>query len=418
MKYAELFSPDAGAARDQVLDQMRRDDPIYWCEHESLRAWIITAYEDVYNLFMDERLRFGSARGELMKQSEEEQREFRPFIDALDHSMSYMPRERHKRLQKLLLESLSMKELKTLEPHIRLIIDQVIGDIATDKVVNLVSRFSYPIPAYVIANLVGIPDQDRQQFIEWTAALEAVFWPYDYDRFYRASHSLTAMMDYFRDLMPATVDRGANTFLARFGQAVNNAELTEEEALVSCAILMFAGHETTASVINAGIQLLAEQRPLLELLKTDHTLMPATAAELLRYKPAVGWMRRTAIEDFEYKGRHISKGDVLFLGTYAANRDPAYFPDPHRFDIHRQSAHASMTFGAGRHFCLGAALAKMEIELALSGLIEAFPDLDIEPSQIKCSPTRLLMQTVTDLPLTPRHPAAESNTPRPDEMMV
>lgn len=399
MKYPELLSPNAAQARDAVLDRMRREDPLYWCDHEAIRAWFVTRYDDVFELFKDERFEFGSTKAELLKQSKREQEEFQPLVVAMDNLMSAMPRERHKQVQKVLLEFLSMKFLKSFKDDIVAIVDKAIESISDEDEVNMVERFSYPIPAHVVASLLGIPREDWQQFIEWTSALQALFWPYDYERYSNANRCIAGMMDYFRDLMPRMADSGKECLLARLGEAVKGGVITEDEALVNSAIIMFAGHETTATVINEGIQLLFSQPGLLETLKEDPSLISKATTEILRYRPAVGWMRRTAMEDVEYQGIQIKKDSVLYLGTYAANRDPEYFPDPHRFDIHREFKNPSLTFGMGRHYCLGAALAQMEIELALSTLIERFPDMHLDLDRVKRSPTMMLMDAIVDLPL-------------------
>ena len=399
MKYPELLDPDGAARRDAVLDQMRREDPVYWCEHEAIRAWFVTAYDDVLTLFKDERLEFGSVKAELLKQPKAEQEELRSLEVAMDNLMSAMPRERHKKVQKILLEFLSMRVLKTFREDIATIVERTADEISGESEVNIVERFSYPIPAHVVATLLGVPRQDWDKFIEWSAALEALFWPYDYQRYRKADACMRGMMEYFKALMPRAVEHDKHSLLAKFGEAVKRGEVSEDEALVNCATIMFAGHETTATVINAGVCLLFEQPGLLDALRADTSLISKAALEILRYKPAVGWMRRTATQDMEFRGKHIKKDQVVYLGTYAANRDADTFPDPHSFNIHRDFKKPSLTFGVGRHYCLGAALAQMEIEMALSALIHRFPEMSLDLGRVKRSPAMMLMDAIVDLPL-------------------
>ena len=399
MKYSELFAPNSASVREDILDKMRADDPIFWCDHEAIRAWFVTRYDDVFTLFNDDRLEFGSVKAELLKQPKEQQEELQPLIITLDNLMSSMPRERHKKIQKILLEFLSMRFLKTFQGTITDIVDHAIDNIQNEPELNIVKHFSYPIPAHVVASMIGVPQQDWDKFISWSSAMEALFWPYDYQRYRKANDSINNMMKYFRELMPQTVIHNKESLLARFAKAVKDGEVTENEALVNCATMMFAGHETTATVINAGVSLLFEKAGLLETLRANPSLMHKATQEILRYKPAVGWMRRTAVDDFEYKGQKIKKHDVVYLGNYAANRDPEVFPDPHRFDIHREFKKPALTFGVGRHYCLGAALAQMEIELALSKLIQQFPEMHLDLSQVKRTPTMMLMDAIVDLPL-------------------
>jgi len=400
MKYPELLDSNGAASRDIVLDKMRRDDPIYWCNHESIRAWFVTRYDDVLTFFKDHRLEFGSVRAELLKQSKKEQDELQSFIVAMENLLTAMPRERQKKMQKLLLEFLSMRVLKTFKDDIGKIIDKALDSFSNESEINIVERFAYPIPAYVIASLLGIPRQDWDKFIDWTSALNAIFWPYDYERYRKADSAMTNMMEYFKDLMPKAMESNKESLTAKFGEAVKCGDISEGEALSNCATLMFAGHETTATAISSGVCLLFEHPGLLDVLRADPSLIPKATQEILRYKPIVGWMRRTATVDFEFKGKCIKRNDVIYLGTYAANRDPEVVQDPHQFNIHRELKKPSLTFGVGRHFCLGAALAQMEVELTLTALINRFPNMHLDLNRVKRKPAMMLMDAINNLPLS------------------
>ena len=400
MKYSELLDPNAANIKDSVLDKMRREDPVYWCEHEAIRAWFVTRYDDVLSLLKnDSQLEFGSIRGEILKQSKAEQEELSSLVEAMDNLMSAVPRDRHKIVQKLLLEYLSMRVLKTAEADILNIIRQTITDFGDSKEVNIVKQFAYPIPAHVVASLLGIPKHDWERFIEWTSALEPLFWPYDYEKYLKAKDCMSGMLEYFKELIPKAMEYDKNSISAKFGEAVQRGELSADEALVNCAVLIFAGHETTANIINDSVSMLFEHPGLLETLRSDLSLIPNAVMEVIRYRPAIGWLRRTATEDFEFRGQKIKKDDVIFLGTYAANRDPEVYPNPHVFDIHRKFDKPSLTFGAGTHYCLGAALAQMETKLALTELITCFPDMQLDISRIKRKPAIILSDAIMELPL-------------------
>jgi cytochrome P450 len=400
MKYPELLMPDTLPVRDEVIARMQKDDPMYWCDHPAIQAWFVTRYEDVYQLFRDERLEFGSTGAEIAKQAQEQQQALRPLVQLTDNLLSAMPKERHKVVQNIYMQFFSPRILKEHQAPMQASVDRVLDQLVARNEVDLVSEFSYAIPANIISGIIGVPEQDRARFVAQTAAIEALFWPYDFERYKTAMQSVLEMTDYSKQQMKRAVKDGDNTLFAMLGDAVDRGEITEDEAAVNAVATLFAGHETSASVINSGLNHLRENPALLARLRDDPQLFAPFTAEILRYRPAIGWMRRTCVEGFEFNGVSIEPGHVLYLGTYAANHDASCFPNPGEFDLHRKGDKVALTFGVGRHYCLGARLAMTEIEMALRTLMTRFPALKFHADKIEQTPSLMLMNAFTKMPVT------------------
>lgn len=399
MKYPELIMPDALPARDAVIARMQKDDPLYWFDHPAIQAWFVTRYDDVYQLFRDERLEFGSTAAEVAKQAPQERNALQPLVDLTDNLLSSMPKERHKVVQNIYMQFFSPRILKEHQGEMQASVDRVLDRLADANDVDLASGFSYAIPASIISGIIGIPEADRARFVAQTAAIEALFWPYDFERYSNAQQAIVGMAEYCKEQMKRAAKTGENTLFAMLGNAVDRGEISEDEGAINSVITLFAGHETSASVINSALKHLQENPALMAQLRNDPQLFTPFTAEILRYRPAVGWMRRTCAESFEFNGVNIERGQVLYLGTYAANHDASAFPNPGAFDMNRKGEKVALTFGVGRHYCLGARLAMIEIEMALRTLVTRFPKLTFHADQIEQTPSLMLMNAFTKMPV-------------------
>ncbi len=400
MQYPDLLNPNAGHLRDSVLENMRNNSPIYKVE-SPLDAWLVTRYKDIHSILRDDRFEFGAIRAEVEKRPPDVQEKLAPFVSAMDNLMSVLSIKEHKVLQQLHLEYLHWNTLDKYKDQIKSITTHQLEVIKNKKNPDLAEDYSYPIPTSVMATILGIPHEDHHKFIELSAPLSAVFLPYDYDRYCSAMDATLYLLDYFKKQMPIAMKEKPESMLAMFGNAVENCIISEDQALMSCVASIFAGHETTAKSLNFGIEILSRNPDVVSKVKNDSSLMPKLVEEITRFRPAVGWLRRTALEDIEYNGYSIKKNDIIFLCVYSGNRDSDYFPDkPNEFNIDRKNKGPSLTFGAGRHYCLGANLAKMELEIAFSTLIENWENLNIHTNRIKYTDTMLLMDDITSIPVT------------------
>jgi cytochrome P450 PksS len=246
---------------------------------------------------------------------------------------------------------------------------------------DLAVDLAAPFPLHVIMELFELPQEVREDFVRWSFDIVGLFGaPVGADVKALAIKGNTAAKE-FREYMAGLIEvrraRPGRDLLSIMIHAEEEGRLDKPELIANLNVISIAGHITTADQLSNGVHLLLTHPEQLQLLKENPALMKSAVEEMLRYSPAVPFMHRVAIEDFEFHGRTIRRGQILFLGMAAANRDPKVFPEPDRFDITRQNnRHVSFAFGP--HTCLGATLARYELEIGLSRLLERMPGLRLD----------------------------------------
>jgi cytochrome P450 len=233
------------------------------------------------------------------------------------------------------------------------------------------------LPAIVIAQLLGAPEDGREQFMHWSADLVAFVGsgsPVP-ERARRADASLRELRAHLEPLIAAAGARPADDLISLLAMPTEDAEpLSEDELVATCVTLLFAGHETTANLIANGLLALLRHPAQLERLRHEPELAESATEELLRYDSPVQRLRRRAREDVELRGKPIRAGDLVMAFNGAANRDPERFAEPDRLDVTRADA-GHVAFGYGIHFCVGAALTRLEAPIVINGLLRRFPRL-------------------------------------------
>ncbi len=253
---------------------------------------------------------------------------------------------------------------------------------------DLLASFAFPLPITVICELLGVPAGDRDDFRTWSATIVAntaapgVF----------QAHA-TAMVRYFRALLAAKRREPADDLLSALIAARDDEDSLSENELVSMAfLLLVAGHETTVNLIASGVLALLLNPAELARLRAEPALIGAAVEELLRYvNPVNHTTFRCAAEPVEIGGVRINRGDPVIVALSGANRDPARFGDPDRLDLGRDSA-GHLAFGYGIHYCLGAPLARLEAEIAISGLLARFGSigLAVPAASLRWRPSTLI----------------------------
>jgi cytochrome P450 len=258
------------------------------------------------------------------------------------------------------------------------LLDDLAGQ-AHGDVVDLVQPFAAQFPVTVIAEILGVPVAMRDQFLAWgNNAAVTLDIGISFGEFRRAEADLTAMRRWMAGHFERLRAEPGDDLLSQLVQ-VQDAEggLTEVELSGTAMLLLGAGFETTVNLISNGTVLLVRQPDQLRRLKEDPELWPNAAEEMLRYDSPVQRTGRVAMTDTEVAGKPIPGGSLVVCLIGGANRDPDVFPDPHVFDVGRSNARDHLAFSAGIHYCLGAALARMEGQIALQALFDRFPDLSL-----------------------------------------
>ncbi|MGP4097884.1 cytochrome P450 [Nonomuraea sp. KM90] len=274
----------------------------------------------------------------------------------------------HTRLRALVSRAFTPRMLERLRPRIEAITAELVAGLPEEA--DLVSGLAYPLPVMVISEMLGVPPEDEERFRGWSEILARGLDPMLTDDLVsETGRARREFRDYFRELSAIRRERPGDDLLSALTQV---RELTEGELLATCVLLLVAGHETTVNLIGNGVLHLARHGLLAHAAERPKQVVE----EVLRYDPPVQLTSRLTMEDVELAGVPVPKGTLVMAVIGAANRDPAAFPDPDRFDVTREPGR-HLAFGLGIHFCLGATLARMEGEIALSALAAAAPKLEL-----------------------------------------
>jgi len=308
-----------------------------------------------------------------------------------------------KRFRSLVNKGFSLRRVNALAPRIEALTAELIDGFASDGRVELRSQFAVPLPLTVIAEQLGVAREDLALFKRWSdgfvAQLSGMASP---EEQLKAWKLIIEFQKYFEKVLKDRAENPQQDILS----AVVNARVEGErpldiaECLSILQQLLVAGNETTASSICEGIHLLLENPDELVRLLAEPELIPNAVEEVLRMATPTANMWRVCIKDTELGGVEIAAGSAMMVRYSAANRDPAIFPDPHRFDVGRENASEHLAFGAGVHFCLGAQLARLEMARAFAAVLERLPNLRRAPGSSPPEyPPNILLRGMTELPI-------------------
>jgi cytochrome P450 len=369
-----LFGPQMLADPYPVYHQLRSADPVHW--DEALQAWVLTRYRDVVAALHD--LRLSSDRVAYM-QGLVGAADLQPFFAFLGNRMIFCDPPRHTRLRGLVSKAFTPHVIEAMGPYIQQLVDGFIDRVQGQGRMDLIHDLAFRLPATVIAQLLGIPATDCDLLKRWSD--EFVFFFSNApgiitaEQYRRASQAARDMTAYFRAALVQVKQHPQGTLLGMLELAEEAGDrLSEEELFANANLLLVAGHETTTNLIGNGVLALLQHPEQMRKLQDDPTLIPTAVEEFLRYNGPVQFTHRVAREDLDIGGKHIGKGQLVFLVLAAANRDPEQFRDPDRLDVTRSPNH-HVGFSMGTHFCLGAPLARVEARIAFSTLLRRLPRL-------------------------------------------
>jgi len=271
-----------------------------------------------------------------------------------------------------------------MEPRIRRTVDELLDAADPSAPFNLVPTLTFPLPATIIFSFLGIPERDWLRLKDWCGHRASVSWgrPAPEEQVEHA-RNMAAYRTYVRALVAEKARERANDFTSAL-LTIHDEDpeaLTQEEIGAIVYGLTFAGHETTNYLIANVVRRLLEEPARWQQLVADETLIPGAVLETLRYDPSVPVWRRMTRRRVTLGGVDLPEGAKLFLWLAASGRDESVFPQPERFDVQRANAAKSLAFGKGIHYCLGAALGKLEAQIALETLIHRFPLLRLVEGQ-------------------------------------
>lgn len=397
----------ATASPYRVLAQLREEDPVHWSSE--LKGWVLTRYADVKTALEDETT-YSASR-------------MQPFFDSLSEEKAekvamlrrYIPLwlvfrgpPDHTRLRQALRAPLAQKAMLGLRENVSDLVDKLIDGFIAKGSANLMEDFALQLPGSVILDMLGAPRSDLQALTHDTNELQLFLGQAQgsRDRYARADAGARHMRDYFVNLVASKRTNPGTDLTTMLVEYARNGTMSEDELIAYCILLFFGGQETTANLIGNGLISLIRHPAELQKLRDRPELARSATNECLRYNGPIGAVVRVVSRDIELGGKTIRAGERVFAMVSAANRDPDQFVDPDRFDIERVG-NRHVTYGQGRHFCLGAPLANLEAEIALCKLVTRLDGLALGSEELDWR-DGLNMRGVTSLPLlfTPQRVAA------------
>jgi len=336
-----------------------------------LNAWMVTRYDDVLAALSDPRLSSDprNAKGLLEAHGAYRRRTGDDFALSM---LSSDPPD-HTRLRRLVSRAFTARRVDRLRPRVAEITNDLLDTIGPRGAADVVADYALPLPVSVICELLGVPAADRDRFRHWSSELLTP--PVDESAVNRSLAARQELFGYLRKLVARRSVERSDDLLSDLLEAGDEGRLSDDELVAMGVLLLVAGHETTVNLIGTGVLLLLRHPEQRAALRADGTLLPGAVEEFLRFDgPVMLGLMRYAIDDVEIGGVLIPRGQVAVLSTGAANRDPARFDRPDLVDITRRD-NGHVAFGHGIHYCLGAALARLEGEIAIGALIRRFPDL-------------------------------------------
>jgi cytochrome P450 len=356
----DIFSDHVRRDPFPIYDQARTTAPVLRAP-PPFDAWILFDYQNVKQALNDHEV-------------------FSSSVPAPKHWFIFSDPPVHTKMRALISRAFTPSTISNLEPRIRELSRELLDENLRRGEMDLATDYAVPLPMKVIAEMIGIPPSDWATFRRWSDSILKL--SYTRSGGPEAAAALqeftvvhSEMNEYLGRMIAARAANPANDLLKRLIQAeVDGERLTQAEILGFFELLVVAGQETTANLINNTILCLLEHPGEMERLRENFDLLPAAIEETLRYRAPIQWLMRTPRRDIEMAGQMIPAGKLVLAVVGSANRDPAVFPEPARFDITR-NPNPHLSFGHGIHFCIGAPLARMEAKIALTDLLKRSKNL-------------------------------------------
>jgi len=382
MRY-DLDGPEFLANPYPIFDQMRSNDPIFWSAESNY--WILTRYVDITSLIQSEQLSSNRIAAHAGRLPDEAKEYFRPFFSAISSWMLMVDPPDHTRLRGLVNKAFTPRVVENMRGLVQDLVSSMLAAVKDQGHMDVMTDLANPLPAIVIAELLGVPRTDQRQFKEWSddiaLALSGIDTATTKDELFAlyelAQKSFLALSEYFRERAVELRRHPRESLLSALAQAEEQGDrLTEDELFANCVLLMIAGHETTTNLIGNGILALLQNPGQREALTSNPELIGSAVEELLRYDSPVQKMGRIALADIHVAGKQIKKGQLVCFSFAAGNRDPEQFESPEQLDITRKP-NRHLAFGHGLHYCVGAALARLEGQIVINSVLRCLPKLQL-----------------------------------------
>jgi cytochrome P450 len=377
---------DDGVPYD-LFKRMQREAPVHFSPQNNAPGeggfWSITRYDDVRAVSRDHRTFSSERRGIFHLDDIAEG----ISLDLQRMQLISMDPPRHDRLKALVIKEFTPEKIAEHDEDVKRIIGDVLDSVADKERFDLVADVARPIPARVIGSLLGTPPEDDEKLVHWTNVFTAFEDPVIREQWSDAGAVVTEIVEYVNHQLANTDTAAGGLVNTMLTAEVEGEKLTELEIATFFVLLMSAGNDSTRATYSATMLEVLRNPELRDQLRKNPDLIDAAVEEGLRCYPAFAFMARAATKDTELHDKSIKEGDRLLLWYIASNRDESVFENPDKFDITREGlADKHQAFGGrGKHFCLGANLARLELKLWIQQTLERFPDLELdgEPTRVR-----------------------------------
>ncbi|WP_203336974.1 cytochrome P450 [Nocardioides limicola] len=388
--YADGFPYDA-------VGKLRRDEPVVWCPEAPAADfeggpgfWFVTRHADVVEVSKRPDVFSSHVGGTSV-------RDFDPKnLAAIQQMMLNLDPPDHSQIRKIISRAFTPRTVKGMFDSIDAHADRVIADLGEGGDFDLVPRFSAEMPLFVLADILGIPSEERHLLFDWTNRMVGFDDPAAGDR----SSYVAAFMELFAYAHDLTQQKRANPTDDVWSMIVNaevdGERLSDDDLDRFFQLLVIAGNETTRNLLNGFVLTMSQHPDQFALLRSNPDLLERAVEEVLRWHPPILQFRRTAVADHELRGQQIRAGDKVVISYASANRDEDVFDEPDRFDITR-SPNPHLAFGTGQHFCLGNAVARLEARVLLSKLLDAFDSIEVTGPPVRLRSN--FVNGITELPV-------------------
>jgi cytochrome P450 len=353
-----------------VLARLREREPVHY--DSIIKRWVLTRQAEIDRVLRDRTMAVDARKaneGTYM-------RLFVPLASGREPSMLLLDAPDHTRLRSLVNKAFTPRAVELLAPRIREIVGDLLEAVSGQEGFDVIEAFAGPLPVIVIAEMLGVDPGRRADFKRWSDLTVTRFNPL------LTEEQRALMVDGLKQLdaylQGAIAERRArprhDLISALIAVEEAGDQLTDDEIVTMCGLLLAAGNVTTTDLIGNGVWTLLRHPDQLRKLRDDPSLIKNAIEEILRFESPVVQTARIPMDDVEIGGCPMHRGESVLASLAAANRDPEAYPEPDRFDITRQDVHHH-SFGGGAHFCLGAPLARLEAQLAIAALVQRFPNL-------------------------------------------
>lgn len=373
-----LYDPSAAETVSDpypVLLALQRDDPAHWSP--AIKAWILTRYDDVKRCLSVPSMSVDRIQPFYESLPPDDRATLADFMRYLTLWLVFRDPPEHTRLRQLMAKAFTMRAVENLRPAVHDAVDILADRLPRGTVFDFVNDFAMQLPAFVIMDLLGVPREqlfhlkscsDRMQLFVGSARNAP-------DKYTRAADGAREMAALFRELIAQRRAAPRDDLISAFIAARDDDDsLSEDELIAACMLVMFGGHETTTNLLAGGMSKFIANPEAAQALAADPSLARSAVEECLRLDGPAGSMARLVASEHEIHGKTLAPGERVFAMINAANMDASVFDAPQRFDITR-SPNKHLTFGYGPHFCMGAALARLEGEIAFAELVRRFPGM-------------------------------------------